>query len=286
MKKLLLIFILMLLVILPVSAFAQSPVALAQVQIGLWPEFDRQDMLVIYHIQLPADTPLPVDLTFHIPASAGEPNAVAVQGETGLLSVAYEMETEGAWTAVSFQSDSLQVQLEYYDPSLDTSSAARTFTYTWPGDYAVENLVIEVQQPPNTTEMQLHPAYDTAQVGSDGLTYYSLQTGALDPSQTYNQQVNYTKTDDTLTITTMNAPEGQQALTSTGVGFNWRWLLIAAAVGLIGYGVYGILAGRRKGKRRPKKKTAAKTSVFCQNCGAPAQKGDQFCRQCGTKLRR
>ena len=70
-------------------ALAQSEVKLSSMEVDLWPEYDRPNVLVIYRITLPPTTTLPVDLSFRIPAAAGEPSAVAVrqmsaQGEAGL----------------------------------------------------------------------------------------------------------------------------------------------------------------------------------------------------------
>ncbi len=280
MKKLIPIVFLLLICMLPASALAQSELTLAQVNVGLWPEYDRQAMLVIYHIQLPPDTPLPVNLSLHIPASAGEPNAVAELVDEVLVNIPYELETQGAWTAVNIQAESLAVQLEYYDPALVISGAARSFSYSWPGDYEVESMTIEVQQPPTAEDMQLEPTFTTAQAGNDGLTYYSLQVGALAQGETFTQSLAYNKGDDMLTATWQ--ANRQQA----GFSFDWRWLLIAAALALVAYGIIGMIGMQGKMKRRPKRTVTAKSVAFCPSCGVKAHKGDQFCRQCGARLRR
>lgn len=285
MKKLIPIVLLLFVFLLPSVVVAQSDLSLAQVQVGLWPEFDRSAMLVIYHIQLPTTAQLPVDMALRIPAAAAAPNAVAVLAESGLVNVDYELESEGDWIWVKFQSESSGVQLEYYDPGLEISSTQRSFTYTWPGDYAVENMTVEMQQPAGAEGMQLEPDYDTAQAGSDGLTYYSRQVGALAAGEMYSQKLSYTKTDETLTAAVLGGEVGAAAAESTGTGFDWRWLLIPAALGLIGYGIFGIFGHRRKTKRRPKKAVKARRDAFCHSCGARARKGDRFCRQCGTELR-
>ena len=65
--------------LIPVSIHAQDEVRLAYLQVDLWPEYDRPEMLVILRASLAADVSLPVDVTFRIPAAVGDPNAVAVE---------------------------------------------------------------------------------------------------------------------------------------------------------------------------------------------------------------
>lgn len=285
MKYLIPVVLILVIWLLPAAARAQSALTLDQVQVGLWPEYDRSAMLVIYHIQLTADTQLHVDLVLRIPVAAGEPNAVAVLAENGLVNVDYELVAGDDWITVQFESDSFGVQLEYYDPGLGTAGPERTFTYTWPGDYDVQSMVIEVQRPAGAQDMLLEPAYQTAQPGNDGLTYYSRPIGALAAGETFSQTVTYSNPDDTLTTEILNEEAGLEPSVSNGIGFDWRWLLIFAALGLIGYGVYGMLGSKRKAKRQPKKPSKSKSGTFCHSCGAQAEKGDKYCRLCGTKLR-
>ena len=37
-----------------------------------------------------------------------------------------------------------RAMLEYYDPAIDRDGATRSFAFTWPGDYEVGNLIIQL----------------------------------------------------------------------------------------------------------------------------------------------
>lgn len=64
---------------LSVPVRAQQGVTFESVQIDLWPEYDRPDMLVVYRFVLAADAQLPTELSLRIPAAAGTPNAASDQ---------------------------------------------------------------------------------------------------------------------------------------------------------------------------------------------------------------
>ena len=85
MLKRFLYLIFLLVLVFPMGVSAQDDVRLAYLQIDLWPEYDRSEMLVILRASLAADVSLPVDVTFRSPAAAGEPNAVAVRQPDGSL---------------------------------------------------------------------------------------------------------------------------------------------------------------------------------------------------------
>lgn len=102
MKRILaLLFLFTLLV--PATVQAQREITLSVLEISLWPEYDRSSILVIYHATLPPEVSLPVELTFRIPAAAGDPNAVAIRQVDGALySVAYERQVNGDWGLITF----------------------------------------------------------------------------------------------------------------------------------------------------------------------------------------
>jgi hypothetical protein len=273
-------FLVLISILIPLAAHAQAAVSLSSLQVALWPEYDRSSMLVIYRIQLPQDTPLPVSLSFRIPAGAGRPNAVAVMHGDGLVSVDYDMAAEGDWSRITFISDSLTAQLEYYDPALVIDGSRRSYSYSWPGDYAVEDLLVEVQQPGGASHMVFTPALGQQQKNEDGLTYHSQDFGALPAGRSFTFSLEY---DNSTEILTSPQSTPSQPPVATRPVFNYgRWLLVMAAVVLI-YRVWQ----RRSFTEEPKRgrQQTGKAVVLCHKCGHQASPGDKFCRECGTKLR-
>ena len=70
MRKWFLIFVMAVLFVFPSFAFAQDKVAIQSIDVSLWPEYDRPEMLVIDHIMLSENTAFPVQLDLLVPANS------------------------------------------------------------------------------------------------------------------------------------------------------------------------------------------------------------------------
>ena len=73
----------------------------------------------------------------------------------------------------------------------------RHYEFTWPGDYAVENFNIRVQQPDGATNMFVKPGTFTATSADDGFTYHSLDVGQVPAGQKVEVVIEYDKSTDT-----------------------------------------------------------------------------------------
>jgi hypothetical protein len=282
---------------------AQDGTSFSNLDVALWPEYDRQgSVLVIYKITLPPSVSLPADLTLRIPAAAGEPNAVAIQEADGVLrDVNYQRQVSGEWAAINFTATMPEIQFEYYDPALKKQGAQRNYEYRWPGDYPVDFLTIEVQQPLGASQMQFSPATDSSVTGRDGLVYYTKRVGDLPGGQTFSQQISYEKESDALTAGEQqvqpSAPMSSSPSTLGSLRAALPWVLGVLGVALlVGGAVWYWQSGKDKesGKPRRRRRSAdsqpqptggAEGHIYCHQCGKRAAPGDRFCRTCGTKLR-
>ncbi|HMD88501.1 MAG TPA: zinc ribbon domain-containing protein [Anaerolineaceae bacterium] len=313
------IVILMLLplfIIRPVQA--QSSTEINSLEVDLWPEYDHPDVLVIYHLTLAPQTTLPARLSLRIPKGVAKPSNLAMKDVDGSLYniEAYTITPAGAWQTINFSSPSLEVQLEYYDPSINRSTAERSYVYTWPGDYAVNDLTFQVQQPIDSTNMQIRPDMGNGRVSSDGLTYYNNVVGQIMAGSQFTVQINYIKTNDKLSFTPSTVgpidPITQQSAGRTSFMDVLPWILGVLGIFLIGGGLFWYwqagrsspMPERRRQNRftavnarfqtwsRPSETSAATTpagqakQIYCHQCGKAAMNGDIFCRSCGTRLRR
>lgn len=288
------------------AARAQGLLSLSSLEVDLWPEYDRPEMLVIYRITLPANITLPVDLSLRIPAAAGEPSAVAVvqpssTGEKSLFTIPYERTVSGDWGEINLTATMPELQLEYYDPGLVRQGAARQFEFNWPGDYAVEALSVQVQQPVGARELSISPASGSGVTGQDGLLYYNKQVGSLTAGQTFSLSINYQKDSDTLSASSLTvqpgAPVSEVSSSQVSLRPYLPWGLGILGVLLIAGGGLWYWRSGRGGKepegtrRRRKPASAAREAsqpaepVYCHSCGKRAAPGDRFCRVCGTQLR-
>lgn len=308
MRKWALTLLFILVLAFPGVAHSQAVLVLNSLEIDLWPEYDKPSVLVIYRLVLSPQTALPVEMTLRIPASVGEPNAVAASQVDGVLqNINYDRQVSNGWAYIHFTVGKLttQIQMEYYDPNLERSGNARHFNYLWPGDYAISSLTIQVQQPLNATDMRIVPSQGEGIVSeSDGLTYFTQVLGAIPAAQTVKVMIDYNKPDDKLSVESLQVQPSAPITENTSFGLlilpYLPWILgVVGAVLIIG----GILwywrssgqpirlprwlrGARDTGKINTGAGAPGGGDIYCHQCGKRASPGDIFCRSCGTRLRR
>ena len=286
-----------------IPAWAQTPVTITGLQVALWPEYDSRSMLVIYRVSLDPETTLPTDVGLPIPASAGDPLAVAMTDSTGgLVNARYTRQVDGEWATILVTAESLQLQVEYYSP-LTFDGPLRRFAFVWPGAPGVGSMSYEVQSPIGAQEVTITPAPASQSVGQDGLTYFSSGLGADAGPGGTEIDLTYVKTSDDLTADLLSLPPTRPEPTQGGTPDLRQfipWILLAFGVILLSAGGAWYLrlsraapsAGRRR--RRGSRPASAPdgepgemdaSPVFCHNCGTRATAGDRFCRSCGVRLR-
>lgn len=302
MRKLVLVALLALF-LLPGRVQAQSAVQLDSTIVQLWPEFDRPDMLVIYDFTLSAGTALPQDIDFRIPAEA-EVAVVAVGQTSDTVTdqgIVHGERVDGAWKVVTIKSVSgPAIRLEYYD-SLQVNGSARHYVYTWPGDYATSNLIAIFQQPVDATDLVLNPAAASSQLDRNNLIYYQVNFASLAAGKTATLTADYQKTTDrlskSLTLVEPSAPLDNNAQGKVTLSALLPWVIGGAGFLLI---VVGLVIGlnywrstnqqpnvrKRHAATRRQEESATEDVLYCPQCGKRAQPADQFCRTCGTRLRR
>jgi hypothetical protein len=304
MRKWVLPLLLIFFMLLPIGVHAQDLITLSSLQIQIWPEYDKPTVLVIYNLTLSDTTSLPTSVSLPIPIDAGEPNAVAARQVDGsLYSIDYNRTVAGEWAMINFTATTPDIQLEYYDPGLTKEGTARHFQYAWPGAYAVSQLTIQVQQPLGATEMRISPSLGAGATGSDNLTYFTQNIGAITADQTINITVDYQKSTDILSAENLAVQPSAAIPQSAAPDLNFSswlpWILGIVGAGLI---IGSIVWFWQTGRQRPVTQTrrrrsrsavsepevdpsSAEAAVYCSQCGKRASPGDQFCRSCGTQIR-
>ncbi|WP_299026708.1 zinc ribbon domain-containing protein [uncultured Thermanaerothrix sp.] len=283
---------------------AQAGVALESLEIDLWPEYDRPEMLVIYRMSLANTVKLPAQVELRIPAAAGAPYNVAYEDTDGMLyNLSYTTRVEGGWLRVTFTTPAPVLQVEYYDPGLKKEGTKRTYEYLWPGDYAVKDLSIVVQQPLTATAWSLTPGTASPVKGNDGLVYYHYPVGELRAGTSFVLRLQYEKPDDRLSAPMQSVqPIAPIESAASDLGRSWYtlpWVMV------ISVGFVLILAGsiwwwtltrQRPGMAARRSRHASRTTpsrpreltpsqaLYCPSCGRRVQAGDRFCRTCGTRL--
>lgn len=294
-------------------AAQENAVTMGTVRVDIWPEYDQPSVLVIYNITLGQSVKLPATMSVRIPAAAGKPHAVANEDGANLYNLSYQSSAAGNWIEIKYTTPLPVVRIEYYDPTLKKDGKTRNFTFSWPGDFTVEELSLVVQQPMNATDMSFRPGAGPGKPSSDGLTYYTIQAGKVNAGTTFDLDMTYQKSNDKLTNPAQyqdaepNQPVDENTPGRVKTGQALPWVIGGAGLLLIAGGtIWFWRTGRTMGMRtepesRPRhasrRVTSAGTSsratevvdngetVFCNQCGKKAGPGDVFCRSCGTRLR-
>ncbi|MEW6717649.1 MAG: zinc ribbon domain-containing protein [Chloroflexota bacterium] len=283
---------------------AQNEVTLEVLEVNLWPEYDRPEMLVILQVTLPADAVLPFELTLRIPAAAGEPFAVTVRESDGeLYETEYERTVSDEWAFITFTATTPEAHLEYYDPSLTILGTERRYVFQWSGDYAVQVMNVHVQEPVGARDMHISPSLSTVTEGFNSLIYYSGMIGSLNAGDTFLLTLDYQKETETLSIEQL--PTDTSISLGTLLGENTKkillWGLVVLGVVFTAGGVWWfrkstrVSAPQKKRHRTQRTKTEERIQIdsgppregtlYCHMCGKQAIAGDRFCRACGTQLR-
>ncbi len=190
---------------------AQTPLEIDTLQIDIWPEYDKPDVLVIYHLTIAGSSTLPAQMSLRIPKPANAPANLAMKDVDGLLyNLKYDQTVDGNWLRISFTAPSADIQLEYYDPSLKRDGNTRQYDFVWPGDYRVHNMTLRIQQPVNATDLKLAKntlTMDSGTKGDDGLVYYIVPvSGTGEAGMSFDVSFGYNKPDSILSSTTTQGP--------------------------------------------------------------------------------
>jgi hypothetical protein len=305
-----------LLALLVYPAQAQDTPSLSNLEISLWPEFDRAEVLVIYQAMLAPDTPLPSPVEIRIPARVGKPTAVAYASEGRLLNLEYVTQEVGEWLVVSFELSAPEFQLEYYDDQLLIHpDGRREFSFSYQADYPTDGFGLQVQVPPHSEEFDLQPAADSVAAGDYGLDYHFAEAGPLEPGQVLAWSLSYVNASSILTEDIL-FPEPSQPtqttqpeLATAEEGHDSTALIFVLGLGAtLAVGVGAFWLGRRTqplpepppSKRRKRRGSGrGRTSgsaqdrlpdgveaAFCFQCGAELRPDSDFCHQCGAQARR
>ncbi len=284
-------------ILFPISVRAQTAIRLASLKVQLWPEYDQRSMLVIYDFQLPSDVKLPVSVSIRFPQDANL-IAVASLGSNGSLVNADYL---GPSVDADWQSITVQIQtatsyhMEYYEP-LSITGQVRQYTFLWPGDYAVDDFSLSVRIPADTTNITATPNLQSTQE-QDGTPALAGDFGALSAGQEFPLRLNYTKTSDTLSVSQPRLQPSQPLGPSTPgrvMLSNYIPYILGVLGSLLLAGGALYLWQSRRGVRSLRERhhhpgsTAqddGSGAVYCYQCGTRAQRGDRFCRVCGTRLR-
>jgi hypothetical protein len=293
----------LLLFIFPAGARAQSDVSLATAIVSIWPEYDRPTALVITQMLLSPDTALPAEVVLRVPSSVEKIHTVAIGSDLASVAdqgVDYTVEEDGEWSEIKITAPDRAIRVEYYDASLVKEDTTRTYTYTWPGDYAVDSFSFTLRAPLESTNVTSQPPLTQDAVDRDGFEYWTAQAGSLGQGEQYQATISYERTTD-LPSTAILLDNQPGAVTPTSSWTSFVYDIVPYVIGVLGLALLigggwwfwrsGRVSVRGSARRRHAQHASATIDddgdqeVYCHNCGRRAGPTDRFCRACGTRLR-
>lgn len=292
----------------PLTGQAQGEVAaIEQLEVQLWPDFDRPSVLATLMGFLPSGTPGPVTITLPVPdnASIHVVSPLREDGRPG-PEMSYDDSVPGQLT---FTAEMPGFYVEYYYPYV-VDGDRRDITFTWQSEMAVDQMLAVVQQPIMSSDLTTNPGAVDVTTGSDGLQYHRVPIQQVPAGTVYTLEGNYTLarpqlSQDVLAGAQESLPGGIESGGSEESSLNWP-LILAIAAGVIAVAVAAwLLLGNRRGRQRvtrprpsrrsttqsrPRARSAAPPSVqskgrFCHECGQPLEPDDHFCRNCGSAVK-
>lgn len=287
--------------LLPAVALAQAGGApkgnprLVSLSIEILPEYDRPAALVILKGALAEGVKPPVAVTLRLPAASGGPSAVAFSAavDSKLLNLNHERAVTGEFVTLKFEMPERFFHVEFYEP-IATTLPARSYRYTWPGDFTADRVAVVVQEPALTNDMSVEPNLELLSTGRDGMRYRAAELGALEAGKPLPIVVRYTKLDMRPSVEIVKPKAGDPALAaaapplaaaatgaSAGAGPPFPVsVLVLLAVALIAVGAMLIFLWWRRRRAPP----ASLPHGACTQCGAARLPGNRFCGKCGAKL--
>ncbi len=284
------IVIVALLIALPAAA-QNDGLALNRIQIDVWPDYDRAAVLVLVTAELPASTAFPTNVQFRLPATAGDPHAVAQIADNGeMLNAPFETQVDGDVNLVTVEAAGRNIRIEYYFPYTRNGEQVN-LTYEWLGGLAADEFTIYLQEPVGSSGLNSGSNFEDIGVQEDGRRYRRWPVGAVDSDDTLAVDLSYSGPLPSPPSTTTMPP----AETPAEDGSSSVLPIVIAAIGgsLIGVGAGWYFftqrapvqrAPRSQGhvRRRPAREV---DTVFCRQCGERLRSDDAFCRQCGARAR-
>ncbi len=307
MKKVFVLFLFGFLLSFPGMSLAQSQetAVIQTLVVDLWPDFDQPSVLVLYTGTVSADTPLPATISLPMPANATL-NAVARITSDDVMVDDIEYTNDLSTTGnglITFTTPDSRFRMEYYMP-YEADGNQRTFSYHWEAPVDVAQLEVVVQQPLGASSLNVVPTASNIDNGEPAnTTYYTLPLKSVLAGETYDVQVEYELDTPALTIALdQPAPAAETAVIPPSVDetssneTNWPLILsIVGGVFIVGALVIYLISSRSQQpqKRKPaprkppaKRPTKGGKATFCHKCGTQHQRGDKFCRECGTAVKK
>lgn len=217
-KKMILILTVFLLVfslVTQASAEGVAPIKISKLVINVMPEYDTQDVLVLYSINYQNDSNQPYSGEIRFPVPKGTTSNIVTE-KTNNSDNHVNVRVEEKGDSAEFVWKPLQpiqpkanydIHLEYYyNPLPGTGSKA--FTYKFQANMPVEQPQIHIYQPLKASDFKMEPVGQLLGTDDKGFQVYGVSSASLKTGDKVEFKVSYTKNDPNPSVAPPSASAG------------------------------------------------------------------------------
>ncbi|MBN2048015.1 MAG: zinc ribbon domain-containing protein [Anaerolineaceae bacterium] len=295
-----------------ISLLTQTSLAVAEndyvdtfelLTVHLWPEYDRPDILVNHEITLPASQMLPARIIFNIPENTLSIDSITMDTQTGPAALnQYHIFQQNNQLYLEFEVTERNFSIQYYDTltHLETEHFFQ-YEYNWLNhQILVKRLKVNIKEPVQAIYFHTIPKMANLGLDENGqvLHQYTKSEG-IALNELFQLNLNYQRLNRLLSVGLEFAEPvsslqniQQEIHASTSV----RRYIIGSAVlslSLISATIIWIWIERKHQKIVRTRSKLPKTTYnstapaqLCPACGLRINADDQFCRNCGTSLKK
>jgi len=273
----------------PGSAAVRQAMAIANMSVEIWPEYDDPRVLVIYSGDVARDVTLPADFSFIIPAGAQVHMAGGLNANGEHIHSLYQTrERDDGLVEVTYRLEVPNFYMEfYYDPF--TGGDERNFSYPLLSRFDIAALMVSVQRPRRAEGFTVSPTALQSVQDNNGFTYDVLRFDSLPAGTARSVSVVYRKADREPSVTPQQAGGATTADRRT-----MKSILLFVAILLAGIIAWALFIGPRRRAtaghddriRRPARRAQPPGETrYCTQCGQAVSAEDRFCGMCGQPVR-
>lgn len=276
----------------PTMAQGKGDLRISLMRVSIWPEYDDPRVLVMYQGQFAAGSPLPAPVRFQIPQGAEIHMAGSVSPQGEHQHQPFEVSPARKGAEVSYNLATTNFYMEfYYNPF--KGGEKKGFEYLVQSIYPIDKLEVDIQQPLRANDFRVDPKPLSVISDQRGFKYSRYAFERLAKDREVKLRVSYTKADPNPSVEKATAGMGAGGVTERSSRFNPYVIILSVTASILIAMAGYYLLGRRRGAVRevvaaPPEKRGAREGQkrFCNQCGQEVATGDNFCSNCGARLRK
>lgn len=275
----------------PPARAESASLALKNIKVSVWPEYDEPKVLVTYEGEFGGAT-FPQEVQFRLPAGAEAAQVCALKKPADEhICQLYQIKPEGDGLLLTYTLPIPTFFVEFYYYPLQ-GAGPRDIDFSFRPLYPVESLELEVQEPLRAAEFRLAPPSSTVSSDGQGFRYYHYQYSNLPSEQPVQVKIAYSKADANPSV----AKRQPGGAAPGGLGYGLGLPLALGGAVVLAVLAAWVLGHRARGRVSVPQAAPAwrgagtgpekKAGVFCTQCGQALRREDNFCPRCGRKARR